>query len=63
MKSRYMSSDQPGYDEQRRFDDTLAALGLYDRDDYFPSQREIEETLSLHGHRVDGFDLVSKGER
>ena len=28
LKSRYMTADQPGYDQQKSFDDALVKLGL-----------------------------------
>jgi len=58
MKSRYMTPDQADYDRQRKFDEKLKALGLYVRDDYFPSLNEFTETLRLAGYRPSGFDIV-----
>ena len=41
LKSRYMAPDQPGYKEQRAFDDQLAALEVFDFSGYGPSAEAV----------------------
>jgi hypothetical protein len=44
MKSRYMAPDQPGYEKQKKFDDKLASMKLFEFSRYGPPADEF-----LHG--------------
>jgi DNA phosphorothioation-associated putative methyltransferase len=57
LKSRYMTVDQPGYDQQKLFDDALVKLGLFDFSDYGPSADFFTSTLNGAGYTVSGFSL------
>ena len=59
LKSRYMTVDQPGYDQQKSFDDALVKLGLFDFSDYGPSADVFTSTLSNAGYAVRGFSIES----
>ena len=56
-KSRYMAADLEGYDEQVRFDEELARLGL-DLDGFGPEVVVLEEELARRRLTVRGFGLV-----
>lgn len=61
LKSRYMSSDQPGYDCQKEFDDALDGLGIFDFSGYGPSGDEFYLMLENAGYVVRGFNLERIG--
>lgn len=58
MKSRYMAPNQDGYDAQRRFDDQLDGLEIFDFSGYGPSAAELARGMTGAGYRVRGFELV-----
>lgn len=58
LKSRYMASDQEGYDQQKQFDEQLEALGLFDFSGYGPSATDLARGLTRAGYRVAGFRLI-----
>jgi DNA phosphorothioation-associated putative methyltransferase len=60
LKSRYMAADQPGYDQQKSFDNALVKLSLFDFSEYGPSADVFTSTLSDAGYVVNGFCLESK---
>ena len=62
LKSRYMTTDQPGYHQQKSFDDALVKLGLFDFADYGPSADAFKSTLSGAGYTVRGFSLEKSGQ-
>lgn len=62
FKSRYMTADQPRYDQQKSFDDALVKLGLFDFSDYGPSADVFTSTLSGAGYTVSGFSLEKSGQ-
>jgi hypothetical protein len=55
-----MVSDQPGYEQQKMFDDTLAGLGLFHFPEYGLSADVFTSTLARAGYSVQGFDLVRR---
>jgi hypothetical protein len=57
LKSRYMTSGQPGYDHQRSFDDKLLNLGLFDFSGYGPDAETFYSTLKKAGYTIEGFSL------
>lgn len=58
MKSRYMASDQSGYDKQKRFDDALAKLPGVDFNGYGPSTEELQDALTSAGVKLRGWKLA-----
>lgn len=58
MKSLYMTSDMPDYDEQRWFDITLAELPELDFSGFGPSWKEFEAAIDKLGFQFDGRQLV-----
>jgi DNA phosphorothioation-associated putative methyltransferase len=60
LKSRYMTADQEGYDQQKAFDDALLKLGLFDFSDYGPSANEFEATMNAAGYVIHGFEIQQK---
>jgi len=59
MKSRYMATDQSGYEKQKRFDDTLAKLPGIDFTGYGPSTQELHNALAAVGLKIHDWKLVS----
>jgi DNA phosphorothioation-associated putative methyltransferase len=57
LKSRYITTQHPGYERQKKFDDTLANLGLFDFASYGPSSDDFRSTLSRAGYTIDRFEL------
>jgi DNA phosphorothioation-associated putative methyltransferase len=57
LKSRYMTSDQPGYGRQKMFDDALIKLGLFDFSEYGPSNDIFTSILNDAGYAVRDFSL------
>jgi hypothetical protein len=47
LKSRYLSEEFPGYEEQVRFDEALAATDLLSNSTYGPSREEADVYLAL----------------
>mgnify|MGYP002402196323 CR=1 FL=1 len=62
LKSRYMASDQPGYERQKKFDDALVELQLFDFPEYGFSADVFASTLSGAGYSVRGFSLEKLGD-
>ena len=62
LKSKYMTADQPGYGQQKSFDDALIKLGMFDFSDYGPSAEFFTSTLSGAGYAVSGFSLEKSRE-
>src|SRR5262249_31692154 len=58
LKSRYMTPDQPGYDQQKAFDDELLSLGLFDFSGYGPDAEKFYSELKKAGYAIDGFNLT-----
>ena len=56
-KSRYITAQHPKYEEQKRFDDALVKLGLFDFAEYGPSADLFESRLSLAGYGIKEFEL------
>jgi DNA phosphorothioation-associated putative methyltransferase len=57
LKSRYMTSDQDGYNQQKLFDDDLVRLGLFDFSGYGPPAEVLNSGLANVGYVVHGFHL------
>jgi DNA phosphorothioation-associated putative methyltransferase len=57
MKSRYMAPSQAHYAEQRRFDEALATLSLFDLEGLGPDGTELKSALASAGYSVCGFAL------
>jgi hypothetical protein len=51
-----MAADAEGYEDQVRFDEALAGLGL-DLGGFGPDVATLEDALARHGVRVRGFGL------
>jgi DNA phosphorothioation-associated putative methyltransferase len=60
MKSRYMSSDQEGYERQATFDAKLQSMELFDLNGYGPDAATLARGLTQAGYRVAGFDIVPR---
>lgn len=58
LKSRYMAPDQPGYKQQRAFDEKLLALGEFDFSAYGPDPETFQRTLRERKLEIRNFDLV-----
>ena len=61
LKSRYISSDQPGYYHQKEFDDALVELGIFDFSGYGPGREEFFLMLRNAGYAVGEGGLESIG--
>jgi DNA phosphorothioation-associated putative methyltransferase len=59
MKSRYMASDQEGYERQKAFDDALEKLRLFDLSQFGPPIGVFKAVLSSAGYSVDGFNIAA----
>ena len=57
-KSRYMHEDQPGYAEQKAFDDAMEAAGLLPEDGPDPSAEALSLAMNLSRYAVKGVRLV-----
>ena len=51
---------QPGYDQQKSFDDALVKLGLFDFSEYGPPADVFPATLGGAGYTVSGFNLEKR---
>ena len=58
QKSKYMSKEQPGFESQRRFDQRLIKLGLFEFGGFGPRSDEFFEGLQAAGLRVKGRSIV-----
>jgi DNA phosphorothioation-associated putative methyltransferase len=63
LKSRYMTAAQPGYDQQKSFDDALVKIGFFDFSEYGPPADVFFATLSGAGYTVSGFNLERRRVR
>jgi DNA phosphorothioation-associated putative methyltransferase len=63
LKSRYISTEYPGYERQKHFDDALAELGLFDFSEYGPPVEDFQSTLSRAGYTISSFDLENPARR
>ena len=57
LKSRYMAADQPGYGQQKTFDDALVKLGLFDFPEYGLATAVFLSTLKGAGYSVRNFSI------
>ena len=57
LKSRYMAADQPGYQQQKKFDDDLIKLGLFEFPEYGLPADVFASTLKGAGYTVREFCL------
>ena len=57
LKSRYMASDQLGYEQQKSFDEALIALNLFDFSEYGPSAIQFNSILNEAGYNLRDFRL------
>ena len=57
-KSRYMHEDQPGYVEQKAFDDAMEAAGLLPEMGRGPSVQELSRVMESSRHVVKGMRLL-----
>ena len=60
MKSRYMASDQDGYERQKAFDAQLSEVANLDFSGYGPDAATLVRAITSAGYRVAGFELISK---
>lgn len=58
QKSKYMNNVQPGYDSQRRFDNKLIKLGLFDFSGFGPPSDIFFDTLERAGLGIKGRNIV-----
>ena len=59
LKSRFMVADQPRYAQQKRFDDALMGLKLFDFSDYGPDADRFFGELNRAGYQVRGYNLAN----
>jgi DNA phosphorothioation-associated putative methyltransferase len=57
LKSRYIPTEQPGYERQKKFDDALVKLGLFDFAEYGPAADVFQSILSRAGYIIGNFEL------
>ena len=57
LKSRYITLKYPRYEEQKKFDDALVKLGLFDFTEYGPDADVFRSTLSRAGYAINDFEL------
>lgn len=57
-KSRFISEENPGYEEQVAFDESIASLGVLDETGYGPSWDELDALLTTRRLAVVGTRLV-----
>jgi DNA phosphorothioation-associated putative methyltransferase len=62
LKSRYLTIDYPGYEQQKKFDDTLVKLGLFDFAEYGPSADDFRSSLGRAGYSINGFALQNHSD-
>jgi DNA phosphorothioation-associated putative methyltransferase len=62
LKSRYLAPDHPTYARQKTFDEALLALDLLDLSGFGPDPDTFHATLARAGRRVQGFEVVTRGE-
>jgi DNA phosphorothioation-associated putative methyltransferase len=60
LKSRYVTTEYPGYERQKNFDDALTKLGLFDFSEYGPPAEDFQSTLSRAGYAISGFELENR---
>ncbi len=60
MKSRYIPSDFPHYEEQLAFDTALDALGAFDFSRFGPDRDSFASGMKSLGLRIDGFTLTKE---
>ena len=53
-----MTPDQDGYNQQKKFDDDLVRLGLFDFSGHGPLADEFNSGLANVGYVVSGFQLA-----
>lgn len=58
IKTRYIPSDFPNYEKQRKFDKMLHELGLFTFGDFGPTKEEFHLKLHENNLRVDGYELI-----
>lgn len=58
LKSYYLGKDFPFYEEQRKFDESLRKLELFDLSGYGPSKEVFYTLLEQHGYEIRGFELL-----
>lgn len=58
LKSRYLPADFPRFEDQKKFDEKLEGLGVFDFEDHGPAYADFGEMLDRAGLRVSGFRLV-----
>ena len=59
LKSRYMAASQTGYDKQRRFDQKLERLGLFELNGFGPSPAEFFTVLEGASLCLKGWRLIN----
>ena len=57
LKSRFIRSGFPSYEEQVQFDKDLAALGLFRFEGFGPSYQEFRDGLAKANASIEGFEL------
>jgi DNA phosphorothioation-associated putative methyltransferase len=57
LKSRYITTEHPGYERQKKFDDALVRLGLFDFAQYGPAADVFRSGLSRAGYVINHFEL------
>ena len=57
-KSKYMNNNQSGYESQRKFDNKLAKLGLFDFNGFGPPSDIFFDTLKRAGLSIKGRNIV-----
>ena len=57
LKSQYMAEGQPGYRQQKAFDDTLSSIGAFDFSEHGPSKEAFDSKLTELSLQVSGFQL------
>jgi DNA phosphorothioation-associated putative methyltransferase len=62
MKSRYLASDEEGYERQKTFDDALEKLHLFDFDlsQFGPPTGVFTAALANAGYSIDGFTIAAR---
>ena len=58
QKSKYMAKGQPGYESQRRFDNKLVKLGLFDFSGFGPRSDIFFDTLERASLGIKGRNIV-----
>ena len=60
FKSQYIPSDFKNYEKQRKFDDKLLKIGLFDFSGYGPKRYELDTMLEQNSLAIRGFQLVKR---